>query len=436
MNYREIFESNNVDLQTILDKVNELPEATEGVELPTLTNEGTAADLLSGKQLIDGDGNIVTGTIQTQTVSDLSASGSTVTVPAGYYATQATKSVATATRANTTISVTADDTNDKLTITASNNQSTGYVTGANKTATTTISLTANGSSVTASDGNSSISKSVSTATQATPSITVDSAGKITASSTQSAGYVNSGTKSATKQLTTMAGKTVTPGTSVQTVVSAGTFVTGDIKVAAVSDGGSGGNTSVEDGLLTRTLTEIRNDRIKRIGEYAFFWCVDLTKADFPVATSVGIGAFDECYSLTTVDLPAVTSIEDLAFELCEALTTVDLSSVVNIGSSAFYNCPALETLDLPIATSIGSSAFSWCSSLKTLILRSTGVAKLVNKNAFTGTPIASGTGYIYVPRALLSDDDATKDYRRATNWSTYASRFRAIEDYPDICGEV
>ena len=34
----------------------------DGVQLPTLTNEGTASDLLSGKQLIDSNGNIVTGT--------------------------------------------------------------------------------------------------------------------------------------------------------------------------------------------------------------------------------------------------------------------------------------------------------------------------------------------------------------------------------------
>lgn len=40
-----------------------------------------------------------------------------------------------------------------------------------------------------------------TATQATPTITVDANGLITASATQSAGYVASGTTSATKQLT-------------------------------------------------------------------------------------------------------------------------------------------------------------------------------------------------------------------------------------------
>ena len=54
---------------------------------------------------------------------------------------------------------------------------------------------------------------------------------------------------------------------------------------------------------------------------------------------------------------------------------------------------------------------------------------------FTYCPINNGgddglQGYIYVPKALL------EDYKVATNWSVYADKFRAIEDYPDICGEV
>ena len=266
------------------------------------TSDATAAagDILSGKIAYNSSGKI-TGSIATKTSSDLTASGATVTVPAGYYASSASKSVSTATRADTTISVTADDTNDKLTITASNNQGTGYVTGANKTASTTISLTASGatvtasdgtnsvsksvstvgradttisvsaddtndkltitasnnqgtgyvtganktatktitltasgSSVTASDGTNSVSKSVATATQATPSITVSSAGLITASATQTAGYVSAGTKSGTKQLTTQAAKTITPSTSEQTAVASGVYTTGAIKVAAMT----------------------------------------------------------------------------------------------------------------------------------------------------------------------------------------------------------
>lgn len=72
-----------------------------------------------------------------------------------------------------------------------------------------------------------------TATQATPSITVSSAGLITASATQSAGYVVSGTKSATKQLTVQAAKTITPSTSSQTAVASGRYTTGAVTVAAI-----------------------------------------------------------------------------------------------------------------------------------------------------------------------------------------------------------
>lgn len=71
-------------------------------------------------------------------------------------------------------------------------------------------------------------------TQATPAITVDAAGKITASATQAAGVVAAGTKSATKQLTVQAGKTVTPSISAQTAVASQRFTTGDVKVAAVN----------------------------------------------------------------------------------------------------------------------------------------------------------------------------------------------------------
>ena len=63
------------------------------------------------------------------------------------------------------------------------------------------------------------------ATQATPSISVSSAGLITATATQSAGYVSAGTKSGTKQLTTQAAQTITPGTSNKTIAS-GRYLTG------------------------------------------------------------------------------------------------------------------------------------------------------------------------------------------------------------------
>ena len=78
-----------------------------------------------------------------------------------------------------------------------------------------------------------ITGTMPTATQAIPSISVNSSGLITASSTQSAGYVEAGTKSATKQLTVQAAKTITPSTSSQTAVASGVYTTGAITVAAI-----------------------------------------------------------------------------------------------------------------------------------------------------------------------------------------------------------
>lgn len=147
-----------IDSLTLNQMATEIESIPTGTQLPTLTNPGTASDLLSGKELINQDGNKITGTISTKTSSDLTSSGATVTVPAGYYA-------------------------------------------------------------------SSASKSVSTATQATPNISVNSSGLITANVTQSAGYVSSGTKSSTKQLTTKSAATITPRTSDQTIAS-GTYLTG------------------------------------------------------------------------------------------------------------------------------------------------------------------------------------------------------------------
>lgn len=105
--------------------------------------------------------------ITRKTTSDLSAAGATVTVPAGYYSAQATKSVATA-------------------------------------------------------------------TQATPSVSIDTTnGLVTATATQTAGYVDAGTKSETLQLSTAAGTTITPTTEQQIAVAANKYTLGAINVAAI-----------------------------------------------------------------------------------------------------------------------------------------------------------------------------------------------------------
>lgn len=93
-------------------------------------------------------------------------------------------------------------------------------------------ISVNGNTVNIPAGNyeNDVLKSVGIATQATPSISVSSSGLITASANQDAGYVASGTKSSTKQLTTQAAKTITPGTLNQTAVSSRVYTTGAVTV--------------------------------------------------------------------------------------------------------------------------------------------------------------------------------------------------------------
>ena len=104
---------------------------------------------------------------------------------------------------------------------------------------------------------------------------------------------------------------------------------------------------------------------------------------------------------------------------------------MGLGASAlgsFYVCSNLEKIDFDVLEEMKDADFYRCSALTAVIIRSPAVCTMSDSNAFKSTPIASGTGYIYVPAALVDS------YKAATNWTKYANQIRAIEDYPDICG--
>ena len=171
------------------------------------------------------------------------------------------------------------------------------------------------------------------------------------------------------------------------------------------------------------LTTADFPAVSSIMPAAFYGCTNLITADFPVLTAVGASAFRDCSKLTTADFPIATSIEQYAFYSCSSLTTLVFPVAETIGNCAFQSCNNLTTADFPVATSIGNTVFAMCGLLTSLLLRNSSVCTLRNVNSFNNTPIQNGTGYIYVPSALV------EQYQAATNWSTYASQFRALEDY-------
>lgn len=167
-----------------------------------------------------------------------------------------------------------------------------------------------------------------------------------------------------------------------------------------ADGYEKGDSNM-DGILTRKATTISNDRITYLGMEVFRNYDSLAVADFSNVTSAGVNIFYACYALHTVHLP----------------------SLISISSNMFGYSSLLKRLDFPSVESIDTGAFSGCSRLVTLILRKAGtVCTLKNVNAFTGTPISKGTGYIYVP------DNLVEQYKAATNWSTYASQIKPISE--------
>ena len=124
----------------------------------------------------------------------------------------------------------------------------------------------------------------------------------------------------------------------------------------------------------------------------------------------------------------VTTVGAYAFQNCSGLTSVSFPNVTSIGDYAFNAAHKLAKADLPKVTSIGQHGFSAANALEALILRNTEKVCSLGSDAVSYTKISSGSGYIYVPAALVDN------YKAAANWQNYADQIRAIEDYPEITG--
>lgn len=223
-----------------------------------------------------------------------------------------------------------------------------------------------------------------------------------------------------------------------------------------------------DALIDKTITEV-NSMVTLIGPYKFYDCSSLTKVDFlnaseigesafngcgalsevniPKATTIGASAFNKCYVLETAHFPLATAFSGInTFQNCTALRTVNIPNLGTITSHSFQNCTSLTEVKFPVAGSVAAYGFDSCTNLKIVdlarvvtissyafrncsnlvalaIRHDTSICKLSGTNAFTGTPIANGAGYIYAPESMIDS------LKVASNWSTYAAQFRVLEQY-------
>lgn len=129
-----------------------------------------------------------------------------------------------------------------------------------------------------------------------------------------------------------------------------------------------------------------NKPVRSIGEYAFYWCENLTGVTIPQGvTNIGDYAFEYCTKLRNLTIPdGVTHIGKTAFWHCNSMTNIVIpSSVVNIGESAFYDCSSLRSVTLSEGlTRIGKNLFSGCTNLYSVNIPSN--VKIIENSAFSG----------------------------------------------------
>ena len=171
----------------------------------------------------------------------------------------------------------------------------------------------------------------------------------------------------------------------------------------VYDGGYNKGVTELDDLVQGKTINFYNDRITKIVDYQFYAYgisgSTLRSINCPNVTTVGYMGFNANYMLSSIQLPKLQSASAYSFSDNSYRSEVNFPELTSIGHHAFYNNARLTTFIIGTTNCV-----------------------LNNADAFAGTKIASGTGYIYVP------DEAVDTYKTATNWVTYANQIKGISE--------
>lgn len=237
--------------------------------------------------------------------------------------------------------------------------------------------------------------------------------------------------------------------------------------------GEGSGLSIVDDTVTyvrerafyevKGISSIELRKVEKIGTYAFNDCPDLHTISFPNMRRATYQLLYVCKNVRKVSMPNCEEVLLYAFCGASDLVEIELPKCRSIYDTAMLKCISLEEINLPVCELLGRSAFEGCvklkkviapklkriseycfmdaaadyvdilgeeaiserafqrSGIKALVIRGLNKVTWLGTNVFVGSPVETGTGFIYVPAALL---DA---YKMAVNWSVYAEQIFPIE---------
>lgn len=198
-------------------------------------------------------------------------------------------------------------------------------------------------------------------------------------------------------------------------------------------------------MISNNVTSVSDENVTSVRQSCFSYCRKLQEVYLPNVTFIGPEAFLMCEMLSKINIQNVETLDDSALACCSRITELYLPKAITIGRSACSGMPNLKKITLGNVKTIGISAFqsndyfkeidislnenvdgidahAFYNSfrLSKLTIRGTALIPLKNSNAFDDTPIAEGTGKIYVDPSMVDT------YKTATNWSAFANVIEAI----------
>lgn len=206
-------------------------------------------------------------------------------------------------------------------------------------------------------------------------------------------------------------------------------------------------------VLSESVENLYNDKILKLNQYTFYCNQSITgTVELPNAITLGDYSLASMKNIKKFIGNKVDTIGMSCFN-SSAIEEVCCKKVINLGTQCLIGCNKLKKCYMPLGIFNGSMCISSTSleylcvqardyfSASSLNIKNDLNAKMIVLNClklvtcssianFPSYALTEGECYLYVPSSLI------ETYKTATNWSTYANRIRAIEDYKNEICEV